>query len=232
MNNRPATLILQLATVLLCTLVLSGVSRAQEEETPLSEPKNYIKISPLALLEGYNQAIEMHYERRLWQRHGLQVGFGYLMRSVGIGKEPIWNRYRTRMEYRYYGKRIGSSQLSVFRPYMALEGFHLVRKMETDDPILTLTGVNATGPMDTIQVNRQVAGLNWKGGLQFTDKHFQLEVYFGIGVKFRNVRHTGRYRVGYNYEPVEFADAFRITYEDRKNIVLNIPIGLRFGYAF
>lgn len=245
MNVSPQSLT-KILIILFSSLGLSQVSMAQEEEQkkPQAEPvpiaKNYLKFSPIALMEGYNAAFEMNYERRMGQV-GLQGGFGYLyqFQEVDMESKSLLDRYRLRGELRYYiSDDYGKSGLH-FGSYLAVEGFYLKRKIqdvatfERDefqgaDPDLEL-GVETYE--DSIGIDRQTYGTNFKLGIQMTAGHFTAEIYTGIGLKFREVTHTGRLNPEDEMEG-GLLSLYAVTHDARKNSIFNVPMGFRLGFAF
>ena len=85
---------------------------------------------------------------------------------------------------------------------------------------------------DDISIDKQVSTLNFKGGWQMLLNHFAVDVYAGIGVRYKDVVHHGKENpdsIMDNYFEPNYDD---ITHQEGHIWTISIPLNVKIGYIF
>lgn len=201
---------------------------AEEKHEQVIEPvfRNRIHFTPLKIIGTVNPGWELGYERMIGRRYSVKV-FGALL------NDDILKNYET-----YSGKRYGieAKRFTGFSTgvdaYVSLE---LARNeigyagaYEFSD-----TGVQRQrhSYADTIGVANNNLVVNIKVGMQQRFGRFMLDLYGGLGIKYKNVQHSGRLYPDdqlYSRHP----NAFNIAAREMNGATISIPLNLTVAYCF
>jgi len=209
-------------------------------------PKEYQKyqyilgITPLKIVDASNPAFEITGEKKLSASLTGNVMFGYLLpgnKAIGSGNEVApktkgitaglvakWFPYHSAPQGFYTA--LGFDYLR--NSYHAAAGFNHT----TPDSANTQVPYNYT---DTFMIHKKTYTVNMIIGYQRIFKRFSLDVYGGLGVRFKNVVYTGKKFPGDNWN--YFRNGFGINYSYLKNRqgkynALSVPLNIRIGWTF
>lgn len=138
-------------------------------------------------------AAELSYENKTKNRFSYQVTAACLLpkglMDIGLNVPPNYKGFNVSLEEKYYYQK-GAH----FGPYVAVE-LHYLKALYTESSVFgpektwTDTTYHYSRYGDTISINRQTFTLNLKWGLQFSKNHFTVDMYVGVGIRYRDVRH-------------------------------------------
>lgn len=196
---------------------------------PMSvKSKNIVKWTPLKLIDLSNAGVELSLERKLANKVSIQA-------SAMILENLIFrNLYNTM--YEHGGFKLGlESKYYVhdvfpFGMYISAEASYLNRKM---NQVLNFShtvndSIQFTYP-DSVRTQKQTFSLVLKLGFQYVRKRLVLDMYVGVGLRYRNVKHYNKiYK-----DDLELDD--RLYYCSNcayKGLSFHIPFNVRVGLLF
>lgn len=172
---------------LLLTLLILNLATAATGQAPASY-RNQLKVSPMRLLDPVNPGVEVHYERVLSPRYSAELTYGYMTPAVSL---------RPTLREPYKGTRLGlevkrtGKELDAFREYWSAEVVHNNSRAQEEEQI----GIDSTdtqGIYHTFEIHKKTTTLNIKWGVQRREGRVVFDVGMGVGVKYRDIQHTGR----------------------------------------
>jgi hypothetical protein len=193
------------------------VLKAQEQQKVYY---NQIKVSPLRIVDFFNPGIEVNYERLHKRNFSTQLSVTYPTTIFGKNIENF-RGYRVAIEEKYFRQKNHPAGA-----YLSAEIHHSNIRFNKINELYD----SAVTIIDTFTVHRQTTALNFKLGRQFYHKQFVLDLSMGVGLKYRDVKHSNR--------SSEFIEArepfdFHITsIREVRHFTINIPIAFRLGYRF
>ena len=192
-------------------------------------PKNQIKLSLSKLIDPINSGIEMSYERRFTKRLATQFTVAYLF---NLNKVPPFTNYigiKLAIEEKYYLKYRKYSQKYVSMDfvynnikYNTIANF--THKSSNDTIIRTYD--------DSIKVSKNTYSLNHKFGVIFYIKRLVIDLSIGVGLKYRDAKHTGRlYESDFLTKSLNPNTIYYSNIEG-KDFLINVPINIKIGFIF
>ena len=195
-----------------------------------------VKIRPLTLLGTINPGVEISYER--WTGHLLstQVTVSWLLPNGLWDTEDVKpNRkgYRLAVEEKLY-----YLQTAPVGPYMAFEINYLRNDYQSEwmfgvaSPKYNPEDMVRRNYPDTFGIKKETVSFNLKWGLQKIYNRFTIDVYMGLGLKYRNVRHYDRRRPTDEMESPRHPNIHYISDRENKNLAVSLPVNFSVGWVF
>lgn len=230
--------------VLLTFLILNGRGQNLIQDSSTIK-QNIIKWAPYNLLDFINTSIELSYERALKHNFSFQTSGAYLLptRVLDWGSDFKTNSkgYRIRLEGRKYlsygdklldGKYVAIDFGYLYNDYYSIMNFgggNFYNRDSVDNSYI-----------DTVHIKKQTIIINLKIGYQQVPatinspvfKRLTLDMYVGIGLKYRNVKHSDR------INPLDLISGTRhpnipnISDKEGINWRIGLPVNFKIGYAF
>jgi hypothetical protein len=207
---------------------------------PYQKYKTILSLTPLKIIDGSNPAMEVTAERKIHSSFSGGLTFGYLLpgsklngignnvnpeaKGISAGVEAKWFPHHSAPQGFYYG--VGFNYLKT--SYQAAQDF---RHYTPDSTSPLPLGSNYT---DTFSIHKQTYTINMMIGYQRIYKRFSLDIYGGLGVRFKNVIYAGR---KFPDDPVHFSflrlfDASYLKNQQGKYSAITVPINIRLGWTF
>lgn len=201
-----------------------------------SMKKNCVKINPLKIIREISPAFEISYERLTGKHFSTQVSAAYLLPvSVWqLGEDfPVRNNgYSVTLEERFYVEKLELTQ-----KYIALETEYLQNDYLTtarfgkENPYSDPPHVNYNY-RDTFNIHKSTFNINLKYGCRYSYKRISVDMYLGLGIRYRHVAHYNR---NVPTDKMEQPKHQNIIYaNDREGFywTVSAPIGIKIGFAF
>ncbi len=163
----------------------------------LSNPqcKNILKITPLKTLAILNPAYELIYERITSLRFSSELMFAYLLPNNLLIPKNNYNAnnngFILAFEEKFYFQKTAP-----FGPYISIELKYLQNRYKCIWPIIPseeqVFAYSNDTYMDEFIVKKKTYTCNLKLGYQHIYKRFIVDLYSGIGLKYKDVVHIDR----------------------------------------
>jgi len=195
--------------------------------------KNILKLSPITPIQAFNPDVELAYERRISNRLSAQFGTSYLLRN------PVYNTsfdsetkgYTLSLQAKYFFN--GNAQ---FGKYIAFEVYYLNENHKTNDSFQDTTTKGNPYPIycytDTFKIKKQTLSFNFLYGYQYRIDQFTVDLYCGLGLRYKDVKQSGRKNPRDAYQNFPDLDIKRLLNEEGQNWVPNFSLNFRIGYNF
>lgn len=214
--------------------------RGNTYERLIPVPKEYqkyqyiVSITPLKIIDLSNPAIQITGEKKIGSSLSGGLSFGYLLpgyksgnvapKTKGITSGAMLKWFTHHSAPQGFYTAMGFYYLA--NSYRATEGFRHT------SPDSTAPGLpyNYT---DTFTIHKQTYTINLMMGYQRIYKRFSVDVYAGLGVRFKNVVYTDRKFPGDS--PSFFRNLFNFLYpknQQGKYSALSVPLNIRLGWTF
>src|SRR5690606_8797522 len=162
-----------------------------------SNYKNQLKLSPIKIVDLINPGIEINYERK-FDDFSTQLSVAYLTDVFGITEFTDFKGFRIALEEKYFlnskSKKIFQKR-EYFHPYFSAS----IAFTKTDYKFESSFGLMDSDTdfvtyeyLDIFGVKKQTMSLNFKYGFQTIYKHWIVDISFGLGLKYKNVKHYDR----------------------------------------
>jgi hypothetical protein len=221
--------------ILFFVLTCIGLPTMAQQKNKTDSLQNHrlsIEISPLSLLNGYEQSYRIGLEVNLYKNLSVYIeGSGYFLINNNFfdldGRLSNVKGDIIKCELKYY-----LNQYSEFkRNYLSVQGFYKKQSFDWQDSI-HLTPAYLT----TFRDFKNVYAFDIKYGQVITyKKRFIVDWYIGIGVRFKNVTSTltSTQQAALEYDDDNEYDSDLlgdIVNPTGKSIVPDIDLGIRIGY--
>lgn len=219
------------AVFLICIFLSSFTCLYSQTDTSSHDSfSNLIKITPLKLLGTDNPGVELAYEKVLNENFSLQLMASYLYITVGSSTNKAMKtndfNYRFSVEPKFYIDGIAPNGM-----YFSFETNYMNKKVRK---ILDFKDYTPEGSYeDTVLVFKQTLTFNMKLGHQFSRNRLTMEIYMGLGLRYKDVRHLEK------IDPdSELDDDFwivnitGITYGEGNKWTAVVPLNMKIGYIF
>src|SRR5690554_5981336 len=169
---------------------------AGAQNTDTVRKKNVIKISPLKMIDVSNSAVELTFERAMGNHFATGLTAGWLLpHNLGSGPVEPYPKARgftVAVEQKYY-LRESAPRGSYFAAELdfLLNRYH-VREYFIDASAAEGLYYEENTYQDDIVIHKQTLTLSVKWGCQFLIGRFGLEVFGGVGIRYKDVYHSGR----------------------------------------
>lgn len=194
--------------------------------------RNLVKFTPLKLVGFSNASVEVSYERILKKDISLEFMGSYLL------DDPVYSSATNVKGARFsFSVRKYINKTSPKGFYGAVEIDYLITSYDAvlefyDPDEIIEDSYDHETYADDISIDKQMSTLNFKGGYQFVFKSITLDVNGGIGLRYKDVIHSGK------EDPDSIMDNhFEPNFDDFINAeghywIINIPLNVKIGYAF
>ena len=221
--------------IFLLTLITCGQTVFSQYDT-IPGINNIIKITPLKLADLSNPSITLTYERKTGRKFSTQLTTSYLL-PAGISENnqtpPANNKgYRVAIEEKFYFQRFVPSGF-----YFGLEldflatDYREVWNFGVENTYYDTTYLN-TNYSDTFSIKKQTYSLNMKFGYQKIIKRISIDVYAGIGLRYKDVAHYDRMNPNDDMERPRHPNFYYYKNLEGKYWTISIPLNVRIGYTF
>lgn len=200
-----------------------------------------VSLTPLKIIAPVNPLIEVTGEKKVNASFSAAAMFGYLLpanyvhrndsatnpntRGLTAGLEGKWFIHRSAPQGFYTA--LGFNYLE--NHYRASANF----EHSLPDTIFPPTILNYR---DTFGIYKQTYTINLMIGYQRIFKRFSVDIYSGLGLRFKNVQHIGRKYPGDYFSSRTYGDFgvnyFYLTNRPGKYAVLAVPLNIRPGWTF
>jgi len=198
--------------------------------------KNCVKITPLKLIREISPATEFSYERLTGKYFSTQISAAYLL-PVSIwqlGDEfPVRNNgFSFALEERYYIEKLELTQ-----KYIGLEAEYLQNDYTTtarfgkENPFTDPPYVNYNY-RDTFDIHKRTFNINVKYGCRYTFKRLSVDMYLGLGIRYRHVAHYNRKIPADEMEQPKHPNIIYVNDKEGFYWTVSAPIGIKLGWAF
>lgn len=172
---------------------------------------------------AYNPGWEVGYERMIGRRYSARV-FGSLL-----------DDHMTKSYFSYSGGRIGL-ECKRFQDFGGGTHAYISTELVASDIAFTNafefadTGVQRVRApySDTIGVASRSLALNFKTGIQQTFGRFILDIYTGVGVKYKKLEHSGRL---YPKDQL-YSSGNNFALREMNGVTVSVPLNLSLAYCF
>jgi hypothetical protein len=208
--------------------------KSQDLKIDKVEKLNAITFSPLNLIDPVNPSFQMGYQRGINDKWEIQFEGAILMKRSPLdwlaveefenvdSLEVLHKGFRLRLELKYF-----LYQNQVDQHYVSVELSYLKNDTKTTYKFLS---EDRKYYNDFFTNQKDKYGGNIKYGVKFLmGKRFFFETHAGIGVSFREIRHTDRENINDKLDALEWWDDNKIV---GNKWVLNFPINGKVGYRF
>jgi len=195
-----------------------------------------LKITPLRAVSMINSGFEISYEKKISNSFSTQIMASYLLPlsvwDLGYDFKPEINGFQLAVEEKYYLKK--SAPLG---PYISFEFNYLQNKYRDIGRfgvanIYSDTLYNNTNYADTIGIRKKTYSFNLKLGYQYIIKRFSIDIYAGLGARYKDVLHTDRLKPEDEMEVPRHPNVYYITNKDGQYWTISIPLNIRIGWTF
>ncbi len=203
---------------------------------PDGRHRHLLKFTPMKLAGLANPSFELGYEHKTGKRYSTQLMAGYLLPNSIFDMSstvlPEAKGFTLSAEERFYFKKPAP-----FGPYLALE-FHYLKSRYKDVWNFgvanifadTLHGYNNYA--DTFGVRKQTFSYSFKIGYQYIKDRFSVDVFAGLGLRYKMIKHTDRIKPEDEMEIPRHPNFYYITHREGNFMTVSMPLNIRIGYTF
>ena len=187
-----------------------------------------LRFFPLNLFDPLNPAFSIGYEGILNEHYSFLFCPSVLFPSA---VEDLYGPgYRVRFEGRKYLSDINFKRHNTF---LGIEGLYLSKTFKGVYSYISSDSLTIGGGsyLDSITVSKEIYGINFKIGYQYSMHRWLFNVYAGLGIKLKDISHIGRLALDDKLFNIHFEQIFILDNPGRYWI-LNIPISVSVGYRF
>lgn len=217
-------------TLILLSVLWSQIL-AQSKQT-LMFP-NQIKLSPVGVITGV-RGLQVSYERQFAGKFSSQVFASWLFDPLAHSHYATWDNlkgFALGVEQKYFFK-----SRKLCKHYISVDLDVLTCHFQRTAAFKYLAQADSVSFVDdytdTIGIQRKTATLSLRYGVQVYINRFVLDLYVGLGCRYRSVTHTDKLREDVVlWKPLEPNLSYALTVEG-KYYTFNVPVGLKIGYRF
>lgn len=195
-----------------------------------------LKLTPLRTVSVINSGFEISCEQKISSSFSTQIMASYLFPvsvwDLGYDFKPEIKGFQLAVEEKYYLKK--SAPLG---PYISFEFNYLQNKYRDIGRfgvanIYSDTSYNDNNYADTIGIRKKTYSFNFKLGYQYIINRFSVDIYAGLGARYKDVLHTDRLKPEDEMEMPRHPNVYYITNKDGQYWMLSIPLNIRIGWTF
>jgi len=192
---------------------------------------NILKITPLKTVLLDNSGIEISYEKRMTNCFSTQITADYMFPlsvwDINNDFKPQIKGFQLAIEEKYYLRK--SAPLG---PYVGFEFNYLQNKYRLESSYGDHSTPDSNWYTDTIRISKKTYSFNFKIGYQYIIKRFSIDLYAGLGARYKDVVHYNRIKPEDDPELPESPDFFFNANKEGKYWVISIPLNVRLGLTF
>ena len=209
---------------LLVLTFIPGLISAQEKDTFL---RNQIKFTPTKLLDLVNPGIEFGYERLHIKRYSSQLTVCYQTKIIRFTPYYDYRGWKFSFEEKYYTRFMqkGANYLGVELSYLDVN-YTDVWSYKAD------TTQTPKSYLDSFQVAKQSYMAIFKIGFQHRVRSFVVDIGFGLGIKYKDVRHSGIQDPSADRNAPKEPELFDSASQAGSFWGASLPMFIKLGYRF
>lgn len=197
---------------------------------------NQLRLTPLRLASFTNASLEIGYERRAGSGFATVVTGAYLLPST------LW-RIGDKVSQQQRGYALAVEEKLYFRqsapvgPYLAMElsglkaRYRDVGLFGAKNRFLDTTRSRQTY-LDSFGVKKHTLSLNVKFGFQKVRKRFVLDLYAGVGIRYKEVTHSDRLKPDDELEMPRHPNIYYFTNKEGRQWTFSMPLNVCIGWLF
>ena len=196
--------------------------------------KNIVKLTPLKVFTLGNAGYEISYERKFNNSFATQISAAYLYRSYNVLTEysliPDTKGFELGIEEKWYFKKSAPIMKYISLNFNYLQNEHQTTVYLTNE--LEYSNELYRSYKDTINVAKKTYSLNLKYGYQVIKKRISIDMYFGIGIRYKDVQHFDKIYPNDKISPPRHPSIGYISIVEGKYFIVSIPFNIRLGWFF
>ncbi len=193
--------------------------------------KNQIQFSPLRVIDLVNPGFEVSYERFFSSNYSTQLSLAYMADPFHITPFNKVKGYRIGLEEKYFIKKKTKARNYISTDFI----FYHVNFNNITQGIKMLADSSEEVYNNINHLVKYTATINVKYGMEtFLNNHLILDVSFGLGVRYFNVKSLSQPDPDF-FEPVRktvFIDLYELASTPDHYFTINIPFNIKIGYRF
>lgn len=195
-----------------------------------------VKITPLKVLGWINPAVELSYERWTGKRLSTELTASLMLPRPIMDTDGT--KYDTRGFYVALEQRWYYRNSAPVGPYVALELNHLHSRYRSGwifgepDPFAYPEEQIRRSYFDDFGIRKRTTSLNFKWGLQYVIGRMAFDLYFGLGLKYRDVRHFDRFNPQDPMRWTRHPNIHYISNRENANWSVSVPLNFKLGWVF
>jgi hypothetical protein len=215
-----------------CCLSLSHMALAQD--STMIYPKHQLKFNPLKALGLVNPGIEFGYERRIGNRFAAHVAATYLCNPFNLAPYQAYSGYRLIAEQKYI---VPIQSLSIWF-YPSISFVYNTMNINSvggfaDTGLYNIPGASQYyGYDDSFKVTKRTYSVNACAGLVVPIHRFLIDISAGLGVKYRDVTHSGRINPNDKMIPPRHPNVYYAATNEGQYFTPNLLLTIRIAYSF
>lgn len=217
-----------------CLLLLITLSHNSYSQRTPPTYNNQFKVSPFKIVDQVNPGIEASYERWYLNDFSAQLTCTYILDPFHNTQYAIYasspKGWQAGLEGKFFIPVKGSD-----KPYLSVEINRLQIKYTSEsefgykpptaDTILYIYA-------ETFNLSRKTMSLNLRAGQQLYYRHFVFDIAIGLGLKYRDVSHTGRRFPTDEMIMPRHPNAYYMAEKEGAYFTLSVPYTFKLGYRF
>jgi len=201
-----------------------------------SKYTNILKVIPLRAVCEINSGFEISYEKRLSNSFSTQLTATYLFPAsiwdLSYDFKPQNKGFRLAVEEKYYMKKSAPlGQYISFEFNYLKNNYQAIGRFGVAD-IYSDTTYNDTNYDDTIRIDKHTFSFHLKIGYQHIIKRFSIDVFAGLGVRYKDVVRYDRLKPDDEMETPRHPNVYYITNKEGQYWTISIPLNIRIGLTF
>ena len=219
-------------------LLLLSLTLAAQPAADSMVKVNALKFAPLNLLDFINTSVEVSYERAISQRFSWQISGAYFLPKRVVDWDEDFNNQSKGGRLRVEGRKYFSQNHRALNGYYAAVDLSYLHNNYNaihhfgEDWYYEPDSIPNIAYFDTVNVRKQTYTLNVKFGQQTALKRLVLDVYVGIGLKYRDVMHRERINPADELSQPRHPNVIHISDREAHGWTISLPINLKLGYVF
>jgi hypothetical protein len=205
---------------------------------PLDDPykgyKHAIKFTPYKTIQLINSGMELSYERKFSDYYTTQVSTAYLFPynyiSADLNLKP-GKGFQIGMEQRLYLKKSAPKGTYIAVEFSYLNNKHYDYWMFGHE-YPTTPEEYQYNYLDTFAIYKQTYSFNLKLGYQYIYKRLAVDLYGGLGYRYKDVRHSGRLKPEDEMVMPHSPNIYYISNNQGRYPALSVPFHIRIGWRF
>ena len=205
-------------------------------DSSYSKYKGILKITPLKTVSILNSGIEIGLEKKINNSFSAQIMTSNLLPNsvwdLGYDFKPEIKGFQQALEGRYYMKKTAP-----LGPYISFEFNYLQNKYRN---ISRFGPANLNSDFwydntiyaDTIGIRKKTYSFNFKHGYQFIKNRFSIDIYAGLGAKYKDVLHKDRLKPEDEMEIPRHPNVYYSSNKEGKYWTISLPLNIRIGWIF
>lgn len=195
-----------------------------------------LKFSPLKIVSFINPGMEIAWEQKTSNSLSTQFTGAYLLpmsvMDLNIGFRPHIRGFQFGVEERCYYRKSAPAG-----PYVGLEFSYLNTRYQDvaffgkANPFADTTEIY-TNYADTFGIKKQTYTLNFKIGYQYIRKRLLIDLYTGLGARYKDVVHFDRIKPEDEMEVPRHPNIYHIANKKGRYWTENFPFNIRIGWTF